>query len=76
MNEQTTTRAEHMAWCKRRALAYLPDDPSNAIASLMSDMGKHPDTADSPMLMLTTMLMINGHLSTADQVRRHIEGFN
>ena len=70
------TRQEHMAWCKARALEYFPDDPDQAIASMLSDLGKHEETKDHAAIRLTMMLLINGHLSTPNQVRRHIEGFN
>ena len=71
-----TTRDEHMAWCKHRALAYLPDDPQQALASMISDLGKHDETKDHAAIKLTMMLMISGHLQSADQVHHHIEGFN
>ncbi len=70
------TRQEHMDWCKRRALAYLPDAPDQALVSMLSDLGKHDETREHPAIKLTMMLMIGGHLRTANQVRRHIEGFN
>jgi hypothetical protein len=42
------TRAEHLAWCKERALEYLDmGDRVNAMASMISDLGKHPETARS-----------------------------
>lgn len=75
MAEQTT-RAEHMTWCKARALECLPRDPDGALDSITSDLGKHEGTRDHPALVLTMMLRLGGHLSTADQVRKHIEGFN
>jgi hypothetical protein len=71
-----TTREEHLAFCKRRALEYLPNDVSGALASMISDLGKHEDTARHAGIRLTLMLMIGGHLETAEQVKRHIEGFN
>ncbi len=70
------TRKEHMDWCKQRALEYLPGDPQQAIASMLSDLDKHDETSNPAMAQLTMMLMLSGHLSTPDQVRRHIEGFN
>lgn len=69
-------RAEHMAWCKQRALEYLPNDPAGALDSITSDLTKHEETAEHPALLLTMMLRLGGHLSTAEQVRKHIEGFN
>lgn len=42
------TRAEHMAWAKQRALEYVErGELSSAIASMISDLGKHPETARS-----------------------------
>ena len=39
------TRDEHLAWCKQRALEYADrGDTTNAVASMMSDLGKHPET--------------------------------
>jgi len=38
------TRAEHLDWAKQRALAYLPDW-QNAMASFVSDLNKHDETA-------------------------------
>jgi hypothetical protein len=40
------TREEHLAWCRARALEYLPDT-SRALASIMSDLLKHPETRPS-----------------------------
>jgi hypothetical protein len=70
------TREEHMAWCKERALAYLPDDPVNAIASMLDDLTKHEETADHIGIQLTGMLLMSGLLQGADAVRKHIEGFS
>ena len=39
------TRDEHLAWVRERALEYLEaGDPHSAIASLISDLGKHEET--------------------------------
>jgi hypothetical protein len=70
----TTTRADHLTWCKRRALEYLPGDAPGALASMISDLSKSDDTKDHPALGLTMMLMMAGLLSTPDEVRKHIEG--
>ena len=38
-----TTRAEHLAWCKERALAYVDQgDLQNAFASLILGGAEHP----------------------------------
>jgi hypothetical protein len=72
--EETTTRAEHMQWCKTRALEYLKiGDVSEAIASMVSDLSKHADTAKvgmSPMFMLE---LIKNDVNSA---KHFIEGFN
>jgi Tfp pilus assembly protein PilF len=69
------TRAEHLAWCKERALEYLDaGDLANAVASMGSDLNKHPQTgAGAALMSLGLMYVMN-----CDQagVRRWIEGFN
>jgi hypothetical protein len=71
------TRAEHLAWAKERALAYADKgDAVNALASLTSDLGKHPVTEGHEAIMLGTMLAMNGHLSTPTQIREWIKGVN
>lgn len=46
------TRAEHVAWAKRRALAFVDRDEADcAIASLLSDLNKHPETANSVFVL-------------------------
>jgi hypothetical protein len=68
------TRAEHLQWCKDRALAYLPESPADAVASMGSDMGKHPETdIPPPVMMLGMMSLTSGDV---EGVRRWIEGFN
>jgi len=50
------TREEHLAWCKKRALEYLDKgDANNAVASMESDMRKHPDTQISDTLSMLGM---------------------
>ena len=68
-------RAEHLAWCKKRALAYVDQgDLHNALASLTSDLGKHEWTVDHDAIMLGMMLAMGGHLDTAPKMREWIEG--
>ena len=67
-------RLEHLAWCKTRALEYVESgDLPSAVASMTSDMGKHPENAVPPHLAMMGILEI-GH--GRDAVRRWIEGFN
>ena len=77
MTSQPTPRAEHLAWCKTRALEYIDaGDTQGAFASLMSDLNKHPDTADHGARELGAMLMMSGFLSTVQEMRDFIEGCN
>ena len=69
-------RAEHLAWTKERALEYLPEDPTNALASFFSDMSKHDDLVDHVGLGLGHTLMAAGMLSSAADIQDHIEGYN
>lgn len=70
---QTQTRADHLAWAKERALAYLPDDPNQAMASLVSDLNKHDDTAGHAVGELLMMHAMSGLLD-ARSCRELIEG--
>jgi hypothetical protein len=68
-------RAEHLAWCKRRALEYVErGDLTHAVASMMSDLNKHQETAD--MGSFFGLLGIQ-YASTRDAcaVRDWIKGF-
>jgi len=77
MNKNQTARAEHLAWCKTRALGYVDlGDMASALASMGSDLDKHPQTKGHPGTELGTMLLINGNLGTAAEMRKFIEGFN
>lgn len=70
-------RADHLQWCKDRALEYVAHgDLPNALASMFSDLGKHPDTADHAGIQLGFMQQMSGSLNTPDTVRRFIQGFN
>jgi len=71
------TRTEHLEWCKKRALEYVDaGDISGAHASMTSDLGKHPETKNHPAIELGMMLLMAGQLSTKDEIRKFIEGFN
>lgn len=71
------TRAEHMAWSKQRALEICDTgDTAQAYASMVSDLGKHDETAGHPAIQLGMMMMLGGHLSTDADMRKFIEGFN
>ena len=70
------TRAGHLAWAKQRALEYADrGDMANAISSLMSDLGKHPETAGHSGIELMGMLVMGGLLDSPAELRKFIEGF-
>lgn len=48
-------------------------DVSNAYASFMSDMGKHPDTEGHPALQLGMVFLMTWNV---DDARTYINGFN
>ena len=68
------TRDEHLQWCKEQALEYLNEsDLLNAVTSMGSDLGKHPELSCNPhLLMLGAMRAQDGDVRG---VRDWIEGF-
>ena len=76
------TRAEHLLWCKERALEYVDNgDLQQAYASMVSDLGKHPGTQKSRetcvvlgMGELTEAMQLNAH-EGKERMRKFIEGF-
>jgi hypothetical protein len=72
------TRTEHLQFCKNRALEILDNGgvAGDAYASFISDMGKHPETANHPALMMGMMGMLNGYYNTPNEMRKFINGFN
>lgn len=71
------TRAEHLEWCKKRALEYIDSgDIGQAWVSMASDLGKHPETAGHSAVQLGMMMLIAGHLSSPQKMRDFILGFN
>ena len=68
------TRDEHLKWCKQRAREYLDaGDLANAVASMVSDMRKHPECGVNESLVLLGMM----YVAQLDEngVRRWVEGF-
>lgn len=73
----TMTRAEHLAWCKQRAIEYVDrGDVAQAWASMISDMSKHPGTTDHAAIELGMLMVMAGHLKDPSEMRQYIEGFN
>lgn len=72
-----STRAEHLAWCKERALVYVDHgDLHQAFASMASDLSKHPETEKHGAIELGMMMLMGGFLDTPQEMRKFIEGFN
>lgn len=71
-------RAEHLAWCKQRALEYVDQgDLTSALASFGSDMGKHEGTTGPAVAtLIATEGMRCVITGDAHAMRRFIEGFN
>jgi hypothetical protein len=68
------TRSQHMRWCKERAREYLDaNDPEQAVASMLSDLSKHPETE-----AVGRSLGMMGILSAKSVIdaRKFIEGFS
>jgi hypothetical protein len=71
------TRAEHLTFCKQRANEYIDQgDIPNAVTSMASDLGKHPETEGHPGITLGMMMLMSGNLSDPREARRFIDGFN
>lgn len=71
------TRAEHLAWCKKRALEALDrGGATEAFVSMLSDLRLHPETAGHAGLTLGMVQLAAGRLNTQEAMRRHIEGYN
>lgn len=74
------TRAEHLQWCKDRAMEYVTHgDLVNAVTSMASDLTKHPETKDSTtgaMGMLFLLATQQAMAGDAAGVKRYIQGFN
>lgn len=73
-----TTRQEHLAWCKKRAMEYVNSgDYNSAVTSMLSDLGKHEETSSSASGILAQMgIMELMRGPTHGSITRYIEGFN
>lgn len=70
------TRAEHLQWCKNRALEILETGRTQeAIASMISDLRKYEETKDHAGILLGAMTFMFGKY-TDGEVKYWIEGFN
>ena len=47
------TRAEHLEWCKQRAMEFCErGDADGGLLSMLRDLGKHTETAASTLLII------------------------
>ncbi len=72
------TRDEHMKWCKERAHAEInySGRAKDGIISMMSDLSKHPETANHSGIMLLTMELMRAPYMSLSEAKRLIDGFN
>lgn len=71
------TREEHLQWCKNRALEYVEQgNLENAFMSMASDLQKHDGTRGHVGIQLGMAEMMMGLLSTSEEMKEFINGFN
>jgi len=73
-------RVQHLAWAKKRALEYLPGDPGQAVASMLSDLRKY-EGEDNPwdgdfLMFIGTDGIQKAQRDDVAGVRSWINGFN
>jgi len=71
------SRQEHLDWCKKRAWEYIKrGDYVNAVASMLSDLRKHPET--EPLLQSAGIVAFGTLLApvSKEDAERFIEGFH
>lgn len=72
--EKSTTREEHLIWCKFRAHQYLDQGQiSHAIASIQSDLQQHSATKNHQAIGLASRLLIARRLGTIAEVRQFVD---
>ena len=71
-------RAEHLKWCKDRAMKYVvAGDFNGAVTSMLSDLAAHPETEKSSTgicAQLGMMELMTG--PTREKITRFVQGFN
>ena len=72
------TRAEHLQWCKDRAMEYVNSgDLQRAFTSMCSDILNHPETAHHSVTnQLGMMQLMGGFLDTPKMMEDWIKGYN
>jgi hypothetical protein len=70
---ETTTREEHLKWCKDRALEYIEmGEPEHAFNSFMSDLFKHEETKTHPKIQKGIISYLSGRFENAEEAKRFI----
>lgn len=68
-----TTRAQHLQWCKDRAMEYVnKGDNAGAISSMLGDLGKHPETMKSAEVGMMLAMTVRD----TESAKRFVLGFN
>lgn len=76
MDEQLTPHAQHIAWCKERALHYVDvGDLGQAVASMISDLGAEEGADSGFVSMMGQTGLMDAMRGDTAAVRRWIEGF-
>ncbi|HCM53340.1 MAG TPA: hypothetical protein DIS59_00110, partial [Candidatus Magasanikbacteria bacterium] len=71
----TVSREDHLRFCKERAIELAEAGKlDDAVMSFMSDMGKHPKTAEHPALELLFIRNAMGHLKIKGELIEFING--
>jgi len=71
------SRAEHIAWAKKRALKYLESNNlKDAFISMLSDLKKHDELKHHIGIDLGWIELVTGMLQDSHRMRHWIEGFN
>jgi hypothetical protein len=71
------SREDHIQWCKDRALAYVElGDSNQAIASMISDLKKHPETTIAPAVERALLIPILFKQTDERKLIEWINGFN
>lgn len=70
-------RQQHLDWSKKRAIDILESgDTHGAFASFLSDMQKHEELKNHMAIDMGIGLMMAGNLTTKQEMKNHIEGYN
>jgi hypothetical protein len=71
------TRAEHLAWAKKRAVEIVKSgDINGGYASMASDLLSHSELSGHIAIDLGMLQMIGGNLGTEALMIDFIDGFN